>query len=66
MYCMWGWMSIRCRSVDVAIAETGPAGEVRFYGRIGGDLEALDKVTRKLQAQGAELYGTAQSLIMLI
>ena len=48
-------LDIHKMSVDVAIAETGPAGEVRFYGRIGGDLEALDKVTRKLQAQGAEL-----------
>jgi len=42
-------------SVDVAIAEPGSTGETRYYGCIGGDLEALDKVTRKLQAQGAEL-----------
>jgi transposase len=42
-------------SVDVAIAEPGTAGEIRYYGRIGGDLEALDKVTRKLLAKGAEL-----------
>ena len=48
-------LDVHKMSVDVAIAEAGPAGEVRFYGRIGGDLEALDKVTRKLQAQGAEL-----------
>ena len=48
-------LDVHKMSVDVAIAETGPAGEVRFYGRIGGDLEALEKVTRKLQAQGAEL-----------
>ncbi len=42
-------------SVNIAIAEAEAAGEIRYYGRIGGDLEALDKVTRKLQAQGAEL-----------
>jgi transposase len=42
-------------SVDVAIAEAGSGAEVRYYGRIGGDLEALDKVTRKLRVQGAEL-----------
>jgi transposase len=42
-------------SVDVAIAEPGSAGETRYYGRIGGDLEALDKVTRKLRALGVEL-----------
>ena len=32
-----------------------PPAKSGIYGRIGGDLEALDKVTRKLQAQGAEL-----------
>ncbi|NCO53358.1 MAG: IS110 family transposase [Deltaproteobacteria bacterium CG07_land_8_20_14_0_80_60_11] len=48
-------LDVHKMSVDVAIAEAGSGGEVRYYGRIGGDLEALDKVTRKLQAQGAEL-----------
>jgi transposase len=48
-------LDVHKMSVDVAVAEPGPGAEVRFYGRIGGDLEALDKVTRKLQAQGAEL-----------
>ena len=46
-------LDVHKMSVDVAIAEAG--AEVRFYGRIGGDLEALDKVTRKLQAKGAAL-----------
>jgi len=48
-------LDVHKMSVDVAIAEAGSAGETRYYGRIGGDLEALDKVTRKLQSQGAEL-----------
>jgi len=48
-------LDVHKMSVDVAVAEPGPGAEVRFYGRIGGDLEALDKVTRKLQAKGAEL-----------
>ena len=48
-------LDVHKMSVDVAIAEAGSGAEVRYYGRIGGDLEALDKVTRKLQAQGAEL-----------
>jgi transposase len=48
-------LDVHKMSVDVAIAEPGSAGETRYYGRIGGDLEALDKVTRKLLAQGAEL-----------
>ena len=34
-------LDVHKMSVDVAIAEAGPAGEVRFYGRIGGDLECL-------------------------
>ena len=45
-------LDVHKMSVDVAIAEAGTAGEIRYYGRIGGDLEALDKVTRKLQGPG--------------
>ncbi|MBM4295783.1 MAG: hypothetical protein FJ126_12890 [Deltaproteobacteria bacterium] len=36
--------------MDVAIAEAGPGAEVRFYGQIGGDLDSLDRVIRKLRA----------------
>ena len=42
-------------SIDVALADAGRDGEVRFYGTIGGDLESLFKVVRKLQSTGAEL-----------
>ena len=48
-------LDVHKMSIDVAIAEAGPGAELRYYGRIGGDLEALDRVTRKLLAQGAEL-----------
>jgi transposase len=48
-------LDVHKMSMDVAIAEPGADGETRYYGRIGGDLEALDKVTRKLQATGAQL-----------
>lgn len=48
-------LDVHKMSMDVAIAAPGSAGETRYYGRIGGDLESLDKVTRKLKAQGAEL-----------
>jgi transposase len=48
-------LDVHKMSMDVAIADPGPGGEVRFYGRIGGDLEALDKVTRKLKVRGTEL-----------
>lgn len=46
-------LDVHKMSMDVAIAATD--GEVRHYGRIGGDLEALDKVVRKLQSTSAAL-----------
>jgi transposase len=42
-------------SIQIAYADDGRAGEVRSYGRIGGDLESLHKVVRKLQSKGATL-----------
>ena len=48
-------LDVHKMSIDVAIAEAGPGAEVRYYGRIGGDLETLDKVIRKLKTKGAEL-----------
>jgi transposase len=48
-------LDVHKMSVDAAFAEAGTGTEVRFYGRIGGDLAALDKVTRKLKSTGAEL-----------
>ncbi|MFZ5447552.1 MAG: IS110 family transposase [Thermodesulfobacteriota bacterium] len=46
-------LDVHKMSMDVAIAAAG--GQVRHYGKIGGDLEALDKLVRKLQAGGATL-----------
>jgi len=40
-------------SIVVAIAESGRFGEVREYGTVGGELEALDKVLRALRAPRA-------------
>ena len=42
-------------SIDVALADAGRDGDVRFYGTIGGDLDSLHKIVRKLQSTGAEL-----------
>lgn len=42
-------------SIDVALADAGRDGDVRFYGTIGGDLDSLHKVVRKLQSTGTEL-----------
>lgn len=42
-------------SIDVALADSGRDGDVRFYGTIGGDLDSLHKVVRKLQSTGSKL-----------
>lgn len=47
-------LDVHKNSMDVAIAEAG--GEVRHYGRIGGELKDLDKVIRKLHREGSELH----------
>ena len=41
-------------TIDVALADAGRDGDIRFYGTIGGDLESLYKVIRKLQSKGTE------------
>lgn len=43
-------------SIEIVTAETAGKQEVRHYGKIGGDMAALDKATRKLQSTGAELH----------
>jgi transposase len=43
-------------TIDIAIAESSGSKEVRHYGKIDGDLAALDKAVRKLQSKGAELH----------
>ena len=42
--------------IDVATADEGRSAEVRHYGKIAGDLDALDKVIRKLQSPGRTLH----------
>ena len=44
-------------SIDIALANEGRDGDVRFYGTIDGDLDSLHKVIRKIQGanRGAEL-----------
>lgn len=43
-------------SIDVTLAEAGAAGEVRHFGAIGGDLEAVARLLRRLQRKGRELH----------
>jgi hypothetical protein len=37
------------QSISIAMAEAGRKGEVRFYGKIGNDLHAMEKVLTKLR-----------------
>ena len=46
-------MDVHKESIDLAIAEEG--GELRHYGQIGGDLNALGRAVRKLESPGGKL-----------
>jgi transposase len=46
-------MDVHKESIDIALAEEG--GEVRHYGRIGGDMNALTRTVRKLESLGRAL-----------
>jgi transposase len=46
-------MDVHKESIEVAVAEAG--GEVRHYGRIGGEAVAVDRLVRKLRSVHREL-----------
>jgi hypothetical protein len=49
-------LDVHKESIAVAIAESGRFGEVREYGTVAGELDALDKVLRALRAPGRTLH----------
>lgn len=49
-------LDVHKESIEIALADGGSGGEVRHYGRIGGDLASLDRAVR-------QLGGLARSLI---
>lgn len=51
---MFVGMDVHKESIDIALAPAGQ-GEVRSYGRIAGDLNAVDKIIRKLRSKNQVL-----------
>jgi transposase len=52
---MFVGMDVHKELIDVSLAEEGRDGEVRHYGVIPGDIEALAKVVRALRAPARRL-----------
>jgi len=49
-------LDVHKNTIDVAIADDGRNSEVRFYGTIGGRLDDIDRLVKKLAISGKELH----------
>src|SRR5437016_6380551 len=49
-------LDVHKESIDVVVAEAGAEGDVRHFGKIGGDLGSVDRMVRQLRTTRRKLH----------